>query len=394
MKVVAIALTALVLGIAVGLTTTWAEVSRTGNYFRHENLAVPPVGVAAEETKVAGDKIPRAVVVGGPEHHFGTMEQHSIGKHDFVIRNVGTAPLRLRVASTTCKCTMGKVGNDDLQPGESTKVHLEWEAKEFSLQYSQAAEIQTNDPDYPVIRLIIEGIVDQRVTVAPEMIALPRLSSSDTTSTTIHVFTVKKPDFKVTGFEMLDKKTREFFDVKTRSVTPQELRSHPRSNGGIAVVVSVKPGMPNGRFRQTLRLTTNDLPKQIEVPIEGNVISDVSVVGGAKYDSKSNVYRFGILKSEEKAEAELLVLIKGKDRDKVKLSIGSVDPEDVVKVALGKPKTRGRVVAVPLKVSIPPGSPSTNRYGSRQGKYGQIVIETTHPNVKRVVVYLKFAIEG
>src|SRR5687768_8123279 len=43
---------------------------------------------------------------GNTEFTFGTLNPGDSGKHSFVIRNTGFAPLALQEGPTTCKCTM------------------------------------------------------------------------------------------------------------------------------------------------------------------------------------------------------------------------------------------------------------------------------------------------
>ena len=40
-------------------------------------------------------RAPEAVVVGGPVHNFGSMPPRATGRHSWIIRNAGRAPLRL-----------------------------------------------------------------------------------------------------------------------------------------------------------------------------------------------------------------------------------------------------------------------------------------------------------
>src|SRR5262245_54569687 len=50
------------------------------------------------------------------EFDFGTQNPNSTARHDFTIRNTGTAPLKLRVGSTTCKCTVSDVKDKVVAP--------------------------------------------------------------------------------------------------------------------------------------------------------------------------------------------------------------------------------------------------------------------------------------
>ena len=47
-----------------------------------------------------------------PNYQFGAMQRGTTKSHEFVFRNTGHSPLTLRVGSTTCKCTIGNVSDD------------------------------------------------------------------------------------------------------------------------------------------------------------------------------------------------------------------------------------------------------------------------------------------
>ena len=68
----------------------------------------------------------------------------------------------------------------------------------------------------------------------------------------------------------------------------------------------------------------------------------------------------------------------------------------VLKVSLGQPSeiNNGAVVADAVMIDIPPGSPPVNHLGSEQGKLGEIILETTHPQVPKLRILVRFAVEG
>src|SRR3990172_3316400 len=61
------------------------------------------------------------VVLDSSEFDFGTMDVQQEHEHAFVVRNEGTAPLKLKVGDSTCKCTIGRLLRDEILPGKSAK---------------------------------------------------------------------------------------------------------------------------------------------------------------------------------------------------------------------------------------------------------------------------------
>ena len=81
------------------------------------------------------------------EYDFGVMKQGSKGRHVFVIRNEGKAPLEMVALKKdmTCQCTVGELGKEGLRPGESTDVTLSWTIKSPNPNYQHHAIVRTND---------------------------------------------------------------------------------------------------------------------------------------------------------------------------------------------------------------------------------------------------------
>src|SRR5215213_9795469 len=97
------------------------------------------------------------IVVDEPHYDFGSMQRGTSKSHEFVIRNTGNAPLKIRNGGTTCKCTLSKVADESIAPGGSTTVKLEWTAKSDGGPFRQTATILTNDPTQSQVELVVEG---------------------------------------------------------------------------------------------------------------------------------------------------------------------------------------------------------------------------------------------
>ena len=83
----------------------------------------------------------------------------------------------------------------------------------------------------------------------------------------------------------------------------------------------------------------------------------------------------------------MFVLLRGDRRHDVTIKTGKVDPS-WLKVTLGEPTELksgdGGVTQIPLTIEIPPGMPPVNHLGTDQGKYAEVVLETTHPQVTEI----------
>jgi hypothetical protein len=163
----------------------------------------------------------------------------------------------------------------------------------------------------------------------------------------------------------------------------------------VAVIVHIQPGLPLGALEQVLHLKTNLADNsELDVPIHGSVISDISVVG-RNFSTSKNLLTLGIIKQSEGARADLHILVKGPHRHDVKLKVLSTDPSDVLHATIGEPNLdNDKILRYPLTIEIPPGSRQTSRLSSDPQTAAKVTLETTHPQAKDVQVMVRFAIEG
>jgi hypothetical protein len=380
-------------GVAIGTGITVAEFAPAKEVFV----------ISEDEGTVimtdASGGTPKAVVEGEKEHNFGVMERNVKGEHVFKVSNQGTAPLSIKVGHTTCKCTVAKLANETLAPGESTEVRLEWEAKSYVEDFRQSAEVETNDPANRVIRLAIAGNIIQSIRPIPEELTLSAISANEDSvaETKIYAFTAKPLEIKQASLVNAD--YADHFAVTATPLSDKEVAEVANAKSGFRISLNVKSGLPVGPLNQTIRVETNvPTAEVVEIPVHLTVASDISVINAspeASFVSEKNLLRLGKLQSEKGANAQLYLLVKGPHRNDIKLTIASIEPATVIQATLGEatPLRNGAVLRYPLKLTIPPGQSPVSRIGGEQGELGKIILHTTHPIAKEVRLYVQFAIE-
>src|SRR5262245_49424419 len=153
MKPTLFAMVALVAGVAAGYAITHRE-------FAHEVMPVDTRTVAANSGDSVRGKIgPKVVVVNGERHDFGTMDRNAHGKHDFIVRNDGDAPLTLATGQPSCGVCIKvfSVAKERLEPSERTEVTIEWDVKVGDAEFEQSGPLTTNDPVHKTVTLYIRG---------------------------------------------------------------------------------------------------------------------------------------------------------------------------------------------------------------------------------------------
>jgi hypothetical protein len=105
---------------------------------------------------------PAAMVVGSPILEFRGMSEHATYRHRWAVRNVGRAPLRLTPGFFCAHCIIVNLGQGEIQtvePGGQAEIIVTWGTLRRRDDYSQYAELLTDDPERPKIEFRIKGVV-------------------------------------------------------------------------------------------------------------------------------------------------------------------------------------------------------------------------------------------
>src|ERR1043165_4938986 len=130
MRIISSVVVAALVGVLVGAALAYVDV-------RSDPDALGKLVGAQQAKQFQTDNSGPRVDVPEPVYHFGTMQRGTTKSHDFIIRNVGKAPLKLQFVSVTCKCTHPNVPEAPIPPGGSATVKLEWAAKSDNGPFTQ-----------------------------------------------------------------------------------------------------------------------------------------------------------------------------------------------------------------------------------------------------------------
>lgn len=386
MRIISTVVVAALVGVLVGAALAYVDVWSDPD-------AISRLAGDAQPGSLPGDKNGPRIEVPEARYDFGTMQRGTSKSHEFVIRNIGAAPLKLRSGGTTCKCTLSKVPEEAIPPGGSTSVKLEWAAKADSGPFRQTATIFTNDQLQSQIELSVDGQIMANSAVEPLDFVFDKLSVGESKSVEVYVMAMLQDDLAVKDPELSDPSLRDKFDVKIEPVERDKL-PNKSARHGVRVTLTAKPGLPIGRFNSWLRLHTN-LPEaeKLDIPIVGQVVGDISVRGIAGWNEDQGVLVIGSVKSSEGGHGKASLIVRGPDAAAVKFKVQSVEPADL-KVTIGEPrKIKDTLVQVPVDIEIPPGTPAMVHLDTAQGDAARIVFSTTHPKIKELSLSVRFAVE-
>ena len=110
---------------------------------------------------------PRLEVL-SPEYNFGSVRQGDKVEHAFVVKNAGTAELRIERMVPACGCTITSASQETIAPGNEAAVTVVFDTSGFSGEKVKTVRVYTNDLEQPWAMLSLKG------TVVPEVIVEPR----------------------------------------------------------------------------------------------------------------------------------------------------------------------------------------------------------------------------
>jgi len=383
MYILRILITAAVVGTLAGGTWAYIEVLTDRDAPPiPTGVTVSPNGPAAEE------KTPRAMVE-ETSFQFGTMQRGTKKSHNFLIKNVGTVPLTLRV-ETSCKCTVAQV-TSNIPPGETGNLLLEWTSNDNG-PFRQSATVFTNDPLNSRIELTIEGTVAAASGVEPQDFLFDKITFGEEKSAEVFLMSMVQDELLISDAQISEPESRDKFDIKIEPVERESL-PNPLAKAGARITLTAKPNLPVGRLHQTLVLRTN-LPEaeHLEIPLVGRVVGDIRVHGPG-WNEEEGVLLLGKVRSSEGRKARLIIAVRGDDAAGVRFAVQSVDPPEL-KVTIGEPKPlRDTLLHVPVDIEVPAGTRAMVRLHTAQGDEGRVVLSTTHPKIKELVLGVRFAVE-
>lgn len=325
--------------------------------------------------------VPR-VVADKTEFDFELLPPGSTGNYDFTVRNAGTAPLRLQAGGTTCKCTLSHVSSDAIPPGGEGKVRLTWNTGLEIIDFSQEAEIRTNDPQTPHLTFRVFGRVQARLASEPAEMQLVDLVPGRPERLSVLVYSQEFSRFAI------DEVTSSLgvADWTARPADVAELAPHKARYGWWVEVDATMPREPH-RFTAWLRvrITPEDgSPLDHEITLHGELQRRLMVLG--KYIDPEGRVDLGHLARGEGAVANLLVKVQDEQRS---LPVRRLTVEPAFVAATLEPRGDIESGLYRLTIRVPTDAPVSHHLGIH---HGRVRFEFDHPRVKELDLQVHFGI--
>lgn len=385
----------LLLGVAAGTGLALVNDSDPGAQYEKlvragSELRTPVVAEPASDQEQFGT----LVVADGETFEFGVMDRGERRRHTFTIHNHTAQPVKLRVGSTTCKCTVGELEEDTIQANAAGEVTLEWVARSYEPRFEQSATIETTDPVRPKIILSVSGQVLQLVQPIPQAVTLGDVPYGSERTKVFRIYSFQDADLSLVGYEFDQPETAEFFALDWQPIDLTEAGAPPGATAAVECTLRVAAGLPYGQVTQSIRITTDaEQSAVVELPLMGRVISDL-VIAGTGYIEEAGILKLGVVPQGQGLERTLRVVARRADVHDVQVTVSRVEPADVLEVEVGTPQPLkgGSVLMFPLTVRVRPDAKPVNFNGDKNRPRSRIVLDTTHPVMKQIELDVRFSV--
>ncbi len=407
-------LVAVVLAGLIGLGCGWFrfasryQASAFGPYTLQQRAAAGP-GQDGAAISAASTKLPRLEVSGGASYDFGVMEPGSEGKHAFVVRNVGEAPLHLEVTGSTCKCTVGKLKDAVLEPGEETNIELNWVTTGMGEEFGQSAQLKTNDPRQGELNLKIQGRIVSRMTMVPRHLSFGEVQSGEPIVAEATLFSFSETPITPVeqGFKNSQTHHKSQFEVEEVSVESTGNRDYQSATQAFRVKIAIAPGLPLGPISDRFQFgflprsiaeedgePDAELITQFEADFSGKIVGAVTLVENRRVyvGPLGNIFTIGSVDPAAGETFRANLMVRGPQRDQLKLLIDHVEPAGVLRAELGEPVGRSNTVLVPLILSVDPDAPATELMGRGNDDFGLVVVKTDDPDQSPLEVKIRISV--
>lgn len=360
-----------------------------------QTVIIPSESASAEEYLAASKAMekkfgapvrvaPKAVVEES-EFNFGNMDPGSSGEHEFLVRNEGSAPLELELLETSCKCTVGSVDGEPIPPGGTAKVRMEWNTGNKVSNYSQWAQVATNDPDSATLTFKISGTVRQVIRFEPEEIVFGQFLPTDSIERELLIYSDKLENFRLPEVTA----SKADFVAEVTPAPAERLKSLGAVQGYV-IHIKTPTDLLQGEFLEYLKVNVQNTPEDessetYEIPLKGRVMGRLSVVGAA-VDGLGRI-ELGVKRYGEGGKVRLKVKVRDNDTELTVRDL-KVEPE-FLKVQLVPLPNAAVAGLYDLIVELPR---ETEPCSHRGDNMGTIHFDFDHPRIPKLDLLVDFSV--
>lgn len=256
----------------------------------------------------ADDAAPKPVIsVEQPVFSFGEISQGTIIKHDFIVKNIGTADLLIQRAIAGCGCTAALPPTGPILPGQAAPISVQFDSAGFEGSITKEVRVFSNDVETQTPILSLKGQVESGVLIDPVRINFGEVfkgGQMPTRSATVSLKSGNKGEIKSLSTFSQD------LTVTTKSITKNKAEAE----------ISLKPEVKTGELRDRVLITIvgeGGVERSFNIPV-------VAIVKGA-VDLQPRTLSVGVIEGAQPIVRSARLTANSKEPLKV-LSVTSDSP--------------------------------------------------------------------
>lgn len=346
---------------------------------------------------------PKAVVP-ATSHDFGVLVHGAKGKHKFLVKNEGQAPLQIKKESSTCQCTGAELDGDAIAPGASAFIEMSWEIRAKVPRFEHSAMLRTNDPEMPSIKLVIQGLIGLNMVTLPDGIwGMGVLNDSDPGvfmgyigSSVVDHFEIKSiesssPFIKAEPTELFGddlRPVKQLMLANAPSMGPEAVESKDLLKSAYRIQVTTTERGKQGSFSETLTIVTS-IPESEPITVTVNGVNPGAFqffpIGGTRWFPKEQVIDLGDIDAAKGKKAAILMIARGLI-DELKVTQIEVTPS-FIKASFEPSGDAANGKQLKLNIEFPAGAPAQHRTPSDPAL---ITFKTNHPLAEELKLRVLF----
>lgn len=313
---------------------------------------------------------PRAEIEKTAYEH-GEMVLGTTGKHAFTVKNTGNAPLKIAKGPMECKCTIPALARDELPPGESTELIVEFTPTNEG-QFIRHNDFWTNDPDHMLIRLAVQAdVVGAMVIVPPTGWNIGTQDADKDVKIEGSLYSMKSELFKILSVETSSPAltfTHEAHEITTPGA--------PQVTKGYRFFGTLHTKKESGIFGETVTIKT-DFPgrETITLPVYGTVKGPL-LIFGSQFEPRDYRINLGDVRTDREHRVRLNLHVKPGSEEWMLTEVKSV-PE-FLKLELKRQGKVGNMDRYTLEVIVPANAPEGVWEGAASG---ELLVRTNYPDL-------------
>jgi len=199
-------------------------------------------------------KSPRIAFPEGTRYDFGIIDEEGLIKHEFLLENQGGSNLEIEDVKTGCGCTSTVLTKKVLAPGEDAKVIASYKGRPVNQREKIPIWIISNDPDKPIVQVILTGIVRTKVFWFPKSVSFNCEQGASNQFREVQCFTNMLGKFEVN---------------KVLTSSDNIAASLDNNEKGIRCKIALNPSCPKGNSTEkvTLEFLIKNNVRKVDIPV-------------------------------------------------------------------------------------------------------------------------------